>query len=59
LLDNKRNDDILGQYEADPFQNKLTQYKQKWVVLSEWKALDTRNKSLTTDLPENEDLYGR
>jgi hypothetical protein len=31
LLDHKRNKDILQEFKAYPVENKLAQYKQKWL----------------------------
>jgi hypothetical protein len=31
LLDHRRNYDILEEFKVDPVENKLGQYKQKWL----------------------------
>jgi len=31
LLDHKKNEDILEELKVDPIENKLAQYKQKWL----------------------------
>jgi hypothetical protein len=46
-------------YRRNRDSRELTKYKQKWILLLEWKALETQNKSLAVDLPEDEDLQGR
>jgi len=49
-------EDIL-ELKADPVEQNST--KNGYIMLAEWKTLDTQNNSLTIDLSKDEDLDDR